>query len=177
MYILDLSKPQNIQEFTEKLIKNKIKIDVLVNNAGINLSSAGESGGRVLSTDILRKTLEVNLIGLADLTENLLTCINDGGHIVNISSGSGSITEFSGTNIPSYAISKTAVNMYTRTLANRLNGRHITVSSFDPGWVKTDMGGSYAPRSPEQPAEELYELATSKVESGYFWHRGKKRAW
>jgi NAD(P)-dependent dehydrogenase (short-subunit alcohol dehydrogenase family) len=67
--------------------------------------------------------------------------------------------------------------MYTRTLASRLKDRNITVSSFDPGWVKTDMGGKGALREPSEPAEELFELATSKVESGYFWHQGRKKAW
>jgi NAD(P)-dependent dehydrogenase (short-subunit alcohol dehydrogenase family) len=55
--------------------------------------------------------------------------------------------------------------------------RGITVSSLDPGWVRTDMGGSAAPRDPSQPADEIFKLATSKIDTGYFWHGGKKRSW
>jgi NAD(P)-dependent dehydrogenase (short-subunit alcohol dehydrogenase family) len=111
------------------------------------------------------------------LTERLLPYMNDGGHIVNMSSGSASLTQFVGAYVPSYKISKVAVNMYTRTLAARLADRKITLSSFNPGWVRTDMGGPGATRDPSQPARELYELATSDVETGYFWYRCRKMPW
>ncbi len=169
-YKLDVVSPKSIEKFVGQIGELKDKIDVLVNNAGVYPDR--EDGTMPIS--ILRKTLEVNLIGLADLCERLLPYINRGGHIINISSGAATITEFSGSYVPAYQISKAALNMYTRTLASRLAGKGITVSSFDPGWVKTDMGGKEAPRD---PAEEIYELATSKVDSGYFWRQGKKRSW
>lgn len=77
---------------------------------------------------------------------------------------------------PAYRISKTALNMYTRTLAVRLNGM-VTVSSVHPGWVKTDMGGSDADREPEEAAEDIFKLANSHVETGQFWFKGEKFPW
>lgn len=65
--------------------------------------------------------------------------------------------------------------MYLKTLADRL--KNITVSAFDPGWVKTDMGGPQAPREPEFPAKELYELVTRSHPTGNFWFAGRIRPW
>ena len=78
---------------------------------------------------------------------------------------------------PSYKISKAALNMYTRTLALRLKESDIIVSSVHPGWARTDMGGQDADISPEEAAEGIYGVATSKPETGQFWFRGKHLPW
>ncbi len=168
----DLSNPVSIKRFADIIEESKERIDVLINNAGVSLDKSS-----TVIIELLRKTLEVNLIGLIEFTEELIPFINNGGHIINLSSGLGSLSEATNSYAPSYRISKVAINMYTRTLASRLRDRNITVSSIDPGWVKTDMGGKGAVREPSEPAEEIFELATSKVESGYFWHQGKKKTW
>ena len=62
--------------------------------------------------------------------------------------------------------------MYTRQLAAQLQEKGILVSIVDPGWVKTDMGGPNAVREAEEPANEIYELATrANVPRGMFWQR------
>ena len=121
----------------------------------------------------------MNLFGLIDITEMLIDKINKGGHIINISSGLSVITEGQGAYAPAYRISKSGLNIYTIALANILKrkAKDITVSSVDPGWVKTDMGGPHAMRQAYEPAEEIYQLANSKVESGKFWSHGKIRSW
>ncbi len=78
---------------------------------------------------------------------------------------------------PDYKISKTALNMVTRILSVRLQNQDIIVSSVHPGWVKTDMGGSGADIEPEEAAEDIFKLATSRPESGQFWFRGEKFPW
>jgi NAD(P)-dependent dehydrogenase (short-subunit alcohol dehydrogenase family) len=173
MYRLDLAKAASISSFVQALRMRTIALDAVLNNAGIGLPADTEH----LSIEVLRETLEVNLIGLIALTEALLPIVLDGGHIINVSSALASLTQDAGTWSPAYRISKAGVNMYTRHLAEVLRKRHITVSSFDPGWVRTDMGSMSAPRDPSEPAEELFALATASVESGYFWRGGKKRAW
>ena len=168
----DLSNSINIKQFIGYIQNLKIEVDVLINNAAISIDSSSK-----LSIEALRKTLEVNLIGTIDLTEQLIPFINANGHIINLSSGLGSLTYATSESYPSYRITKVAINMYTRTLAARLAPKQITVSSVDPGWVKTDMGGLSAPRNVIEPASEIFELATSKIESGFFWHQMKKIAW
>jgi NAD(P)-dependent dehydrogenase (short-subunit alcohol dehydrogenase family) len=169
---VDISVSADIERFAKKLLDSSVKIDVLINNAGINIDNS-----KVISLTSLRKTLEVNLIGLIDLTERLIPAITKGGHIINLSSGLGSLTDTHDANYPAYRISKVAINMYTRTLAHRLEEERITVSSADPGWVKTDMGTEAAPKFPVEAASDLYSLATTKVEPGCFWKEGRRLEW
>ncbi len=170
---LDLSKPESISTCVEATKALGKKIDVLVNNAGI---WSGKEGDPIIYIDLLRKTLEVNLIGTLDLTEQLIPLINAGGHIINVSSSAGSLTSVYDAEYPDYKIAKAALNMATRTLAIRFKDT-ITVSSIHPGWVKTDMGGSDADREPEEAAEDIFKLANSHVETGQFWFKGEKFPW
>lgn len=173
---LDLSNPECIVGATRKITTKAPKIDILINNAGIGLDEVNEE----IDISILRKTLEVNLIGLIDFTERLLHNISKGGQVINTSSVMASLIADIGNDVldsPSYRISKTAVNMYTKTLASRLKKKGITVSSVHPGWVKTDMGGKDAPRKPEEAANQIFKLATTPHETGLFWYDNEKFSW
>ena len=113
---LDLSQPPSIKAATGKIVTKTPTISILINNAGVGLDEMNEE----IDMAILRKTLRVNLIGLIDFTEQLLPHIPKGGKIINTSSVMGSLTADIGDDVldcPSYRISKTAVNMYTKTLA------------------------------------------------------------
>lgn len=177
-FALDLGKPESIASCATAITNFGKRIDILVNNAGI-LADEEETS---VVVDKLRQTLEVNLIGTIDFTQRLLPIMQDGGHIVNISSTAGSlelvgkVSHFMG-HYPAYKISKAALNMYTRTLALELADRGITVSSVHPGWTKTDMGGEEADVTPQQAAQGIYDLAISRPESGGFWFDGKRLPW
>ncbi len=171
---LDYLKPESIPATITKIKETKTKIDVLINNAG----ALFDTDDTTVDISKLRKTLEVNLIGTIDFTERLLPQIQSGGQIINVGSMSAILNQpLDDMDAPAYRISKVAINMYTKHLAKRLGDRAITVSSIDPGWVKTDMGTKEAPRSPEEVAEEMFKLATTAHESGQFWRSGKKRSW
>jgi NAD(P)-dependent dehydrogenase (short-subunit alcohol dehydrogenase family) len=176
---LDLSSAKSIAA-CEKQIQRMIKsIDIHINNAGILLDENETS----VHPDTLRATLEVNLIGTIDLTERMIPLINSGGHIVNVSSSAGSLELTSKLkshnphHYPAYKISKTALNMYTVTLAQELKKKNITVSSVNPGWVKTDMGGPGGEFTPEQAAERIYALAIKPPATGGFWFGKKRLPW
>ncbi|MCA9375415.1 SDR family NAD(P)-dependent oxidoreductase, partial [Candidatus Dojkabacteria bacterium] len=171
-YQLDLSNSESIKAFVSQV--HSMPLDVLVNNAGIS----GGFSEKLLDPKILRKVLEVNLIGLADLTNRLIGNIKPEGRIINISSGMGAFSEdiMDGW-ITSYRISKAALNMYSRTLAANLKSKDIEVCSYEPGWVKTDMGGKSAPREVSQPAEEIWNLVAHGFENGVFYGPTGKREW
>ena len=90
--------------------------------------------------------------------------------IVNVSSGAGQLAEMDGGHT-AYRLSKTALNALTRTLAT--DEPKISVNSICPGWVRTDMGGSRAPRSVEEGADTAVWLATmdDPPTSGFFRNR------
>jgi NAD(P)-dependent dehydrogenase (short-subunit alcohol dehydrogenase family) len=170
-FILDLNNPKSIISCANLIKTQHPQIDALINCAGTSF----EPDVDFKDTTALRKNLEVNLIGTASLTENLLPIIKTPGQIVFVSSMMSSLTQFNKGDYPAYRISKTALNMYVKTLAYRL--KDITVSAFDPGWVKTDMGGPDAPRSPAVPAAELFSLINTPHSSGNFWYEGQIRSW
>lgn len=174
-YPLDLSQPESIKSCAEKITGLGKKIDILINNAGIMV----DEFSRGVEMNLLRKTMEVNLFGTIDFTERIIPILNDSAHILNTSSSAGSLARSQENDddfYPAYRISKTALNMYTRSLAVHLKGK-VTVSSFHPGWVKTDMGGQDAPMLPEEAAKYIFDLATSSVETGQFWYKGEKFVW
>ncbi len=119
----------------------------------------------------------MNVFGVINFVEQILPLVSDAGHIVNISSSSGSIGNTKHMNWPSYAISKAALNMYTRKLSFRLLDRNIIVSAIHPGHVKTDMGGDRGIIESEEAAQDIYSFAVSKVETGGFWYKGEKFPW
>lgn len=169
---LDVTDSNSIRKFREFVLGHTREIDVLVNSAGILIEK-----GEELSMDEFQRTLNVNIVGLVNVTEKLLPNVPTGGHIINISSGLGSIEGTINGFYPGYRVSKAGVNMYTRILAGRLSENGIIVSSIDPGWVKTDMGGEKAARTPEEAAADIFELAIAKIDSGNFWYKGRKKPW
>lgn len=177
---LDISSSTDIARAAQEIAEKAPSIDVLVNNAGVLLDS-DEDG---INMEKLRATFDVNLFGLIDLTERLVPRMHAGSHIINLDSGHGAMSiPIDDATSSAYRMSKAALNMYTRTAAFRLKEKGIIVSSIAPGWVKTAMGNSLATdaekpdRTPEDAAEDIYQLAISNPESGFFWEFGKKREW
>ncbi len=175
IFKLNLGDSKNIEECATNIIDLGKKIDILINNAAIVFDE--EMNAKEINIQKFRKTIEVNAIGPLDFTEHLISIINEGGHIVNISSRKGSL-ELSSKDVDDhgYRVSKTALNMITRILADRLQGK-ILVSSIHPGWVKTDMGGADAPMETKESAEDIFKFAESKPETGQFWFKQEKLPW
>lgn len=175
---LDLRDSDSVARAVNDIRARTQSIDILINNSGVLL----DEDETTLVPKLLRDTLEVNLLGTITFTEGLKDAISHGGHIVNISSTAGSLALADGSashyprHYPAYKISKTALNMYTRTLAVELEGR-VTVSSVHPGWVKTDIGGEEAEITPAESADGIYSLAVSQPETGQFWFKREKLPW
>ena len=165
---LDLSETKNIELLKKEIEENGIKIDILINNAGIgpdlNTNNPKET--------TFRQTFDVNVIGTTFLTESLIENINDKGKIINISSKMGSIELCEGIDSVAYRMSKTALNMYTKILSNRLSER-IKVASIHPGWVRTTIaeasitGGKL---STEESANGIFNFVISEFQTGMFWN-------
>jgi NAD(P)-dependent dehydrogenase (short-subunit alcohol dehydrogenase family) len=80
---------------------------------------------------------------------------------------------------PAYCVSKSMLNAVTRHLAYELKDKQITVNSACPGWVKTDMGGSAAPRSVKHGTETIVWLASEAEHhlTGKFFRDKKEIPW
>ena len=110
------------------------RFDQLVNNAGV-----GKAVPFAQTTEAdFDELMNVHLKGVFFLTQTLLPLINDGGRIVNISSG---LTRFSYAGMSAYASMKGAIEVLTRYLAVELGSRGIAVNTFAPGAIATDFNG------------------------------------
>ena len=170
---LNLEEGNSIIEFVKKI--EEFEFDYLINNAGILLEEWDNSN---IVFQQLERTFRVNLFGTIRLTELLLPKINKGGNIINITSDWGSFSEENFDEFqPHYKMSKAALNMYTKLLSERMKKNGVKVSSFDPGWVQTDMGSMEASRTPNDVAIEMINLMEQITETGKFWHKGQIRNW
>ena len=109
------------------------KIDVLINNAGLELiTPIAEEGDEV--EDTFRRIVDINVNGSFFVTREALGKIPDGGRIIFTASVWGKSAE---AGFSAYCASKHAVIGLMRTLAKELGPRNITVNAVCPGWVKT----------------------------------------
>lgn len=141
------------------------RLDVLVNNAGVFLDSkAGEfnpTSALTISPELILRTFEINTLSAYRMCQTFFPLMqkNGYGRVVNVSSGMGQLSEMEG-GWPAYRISKTALNAVTKLFAAETWNQDILVNSVCPGWVRTDMGGQSAQRSPEQGADTIVWAAT-----------------
>lgn len=161
-HALDVTDDASVATLRDWIAQRFGRVDVLINNAGILIDHYGTSI-LDLPLDALRTTLETNLFGMIRVTQALMPLMRTSraGRVVNLSSGMGQLAEME-PGAPAYRISKTAVNAFTRILAGEAaaSGSSIKVNAACPGWVRTDLGGAQAPRSPEEGIDTVVWLAT-----------------
>lgn len=171
---LDVSDGESVAACARRLSEAGTDIDVLVNNAGVYPTEGVFS----VSEEAFRGALEINSVG------PFLTCkafvpgmVERGyGRVVNVSSGGGSFGE--GLGPAAYAVSKAALNALTVKVSGAVRG-DVKANAMCPGWVRTDMGGAGAARSPEEAADSLVWLATLPADgpNGGFFRDRKPIPW
>lgn len=137
---LDTAKSEAFPAFAEN-VKSALnetfgaeKFDFLVNNAGVGLQKSFME-----TTEAeFDKMVDIHLKGVFFLTQKLLPLMNDGGRIINISSG---LARFSFPGASAYASAKGGVEVLTRYMAKELGERRIAVNVVAPGAIETDFGG------------------------------------
>lgn len=110
------------------------KIDFLVNNAGIGLHKPFAE----TTEDEFDNIVNIHFKGVFFLTQKLLNVINDGGRIINISSG---LARFSMVGTSIYGAAKGAIETLSRYMAKELGPRGIAVNVVAPGAIATDFSG------------------------------------
>lgn len=118
------------------------RFDYLVNNAGISHHKAFTQ----TTEQELDALYNVHFKGVFFLTQQLLPLINDGGRIVNISSG---LTRIIMPGSGAYASMKGAIEVMTRYLALELGPRRIAVNVVAPGTIATDFSGGMVRDNPD----------------------------
>jgi len=179
---IDVTKQDSVTAAAQAIEKQYGRLDILMNNAGINVRGDGLPGSCDL--EAVKSVLDTNLVGALRVAQAMLPLLHKspGGRIVNVSSGLGSLTLNSDpawsaydVKLIGYCASKAALNMLTVHLAYELRGTRIKVNSADPGYTKTDLNDNQGPQPVEVGAIEATRLALlddSGPTGGYFTKDG-----
>jgi NAD(P)-dependent dehydrogenase (short-subunit alcohol dehydrogenase family) len=151
---LDVDQPETFDAFARDL---DTPVDVLVNNAGVADRDASIGS---LTSGVFERVFRTNVFGPALLTKALLPRLRHGRRkvVVNVSSGLGSLALGMGGFSYAYCASKSALNMLTVLMHKELAADGFTVVSLDPGWNRTDMGGTSAPLDPVDTVRSMVTI-------------------
>jgi NAD(P)-dependent dehydrogenase (short-subunit alcohol dehydrogenase family) len=137
---LDVGKSSSFKTFADQLraaLKEhwqRDRFDYLVNNAGVGVHASFAETTEAQFDELVN----IHFKGAFFLTQTLLPLINDGGRILNISSG---LARFALPGYAAYAAMKGAIEVLTRYQAKELGSRGIAVNTLAPGAIETDFGG------------------------------------
>ena len=153
------------------------QIDVLINNAGITNNSPWETE----PFEIMRAQFEVNALAPIDVTRRLLPFLAPNAKIVMISSRLGSIANTTAA-IPDlgYRMSKAALNIAGKLIAESLKPKGITVMMIHPGYVKTEMNFGDGDIDAATSAKGVIALVdrVGIAETATYWHvNGERLPW
>ena len=179
---LDLDQPDSFGAVAEQIAGMLPALDVLLHNAGTNPVTASTRKLGELQAEAVTAVIAANAVGPLLLTQALLPLLQKGQNrrVVMVSSQTGSMDWVSSGGGYAYRMSKSAMNMASRTLAMELQPQDISVMTLHPGWVQTDMGGPNASITAQESARGVRDLVASldmsRTGSFYNWN-GTVHAW
>ena len=156
----DVTEDDDIDALVAETVDKFETIDILVNNAGVMLLEPLESADR----DNLRQMIEVNLLGLMNLTHAALPTMQaqDSGHIVNISSTAG---RQAGAKSSGYNATKFGVNAFTEAVRQEVTTDGIRTTIIEPGAVDTELQEHIPDEEIKQQIEEGMIESMTPLES------------
>ena len=174
---LDVTHQETIDKLTGFLEPRSL--DVVINNAG-TLLRAGAPGD--FDYRKMLQSFEVNALGPLRVVEATLPALRRGENprIVNVTSKMGSMADNNSGGSYAYRMSKAALNMATRSLAQDLSHEDVIAFVVHPGWVQTRMGGPSALIDAETSVSNMLELIDNATEEhcGRFWEwNGNEIPW
>lgn len=133
----NLAQPGSAEILAKEILEKYGRIDIIVNNAGANLSPSG--GFSVLSDEHWNNDWQLNFMSAVRINKVLLPMMiqQKNGVIINISTGAAKQPIWEMT--MSYSSSKAALNAYSKALANEVAAKGIRVNVVSPGLVKTPL--------------------------------------
>lgn len=176
---LDSGDGGSINELARELALVTPTLDAVIANAGVLVR--GERFGEISEAD-LKQSFRVNALGPVLLTQALTPLLARGKRprIVYLSSVLGSIASRDSFYVPSYCISKAALNMAMRVLSFALKEHGIIACTLHPGWVRTDMGGDKAPLDAVAAVRDLlavFDTLGDDHHGRFYAHDGSELPW
>lgn len=161
---MDVTDEASMQQGIETIVQTDGRIDVLINNAGYGFFGAIEN----VPMEEARRQLEVNVFGLARLTQLVLPYMRKQGEgrIVNTSSIAGKMVFYMG---GWYNVTKYSVEAFSDALRMEVKPFGIDVVMIEPGAIKTDWGVIAARHLKESSAGTAYEEAGTRWANSMDW--------
>lgn len=175
---LDLAETGGDEAFLAAVREVTDRVDVLICNAGIMIGVDTLDEQSVADWNAV---LTVNLTGAFRTVRALLPLLqaSDSARLITLHGGLGNVSSgMEGGGCVAYRVSKAGVAALTMTVSQEDNG--ILACGYDPGWVRTDLGGEDAPRAPEECGDELAELSARMLEeklTGVLVQQRETAAW
>lgn len=172
---IDVSDENSIRYASEQAGARFDGLDVIINSAAILLGR--DQKLEQLDAEQLEQSFQTNLYGPILVLKHFLPLLRKGEQqaVINISSEAGSSAGAYGGDY-SYALSKSALNMFSAQLRAELGPQGILVHAVHPGWIQTDMGGEQAPGDADASASGILDLVERRTaaEDGALFidHRG-----
>ncbi|VFV41761.1 carbonyl reductase [Lynx pardinus] len=164
-HLLDIDDLQSIRALRDFLRKEYGGLDVLVNNAGIAFKTNDPTPFHIQA----EVTMKTNFFGTRDVCTELLPLMKPQGRVVNVSSivslrslkncSPGLQQKFRSETITEEELVELMNRIHARKLSEQRRGDKILLNACCPGWVRTDMAGPRATKSPEEGAETPVYLA------------------
>ena len=173
---VDVTGGDSLRRLAARL--DDVRIDVLVNNAGVMRETDFEQVEQQL--DDYRLQFEVNALAPLRVTSALLDRLSDDARVVIVSSRMGSLADNTSGSHYGYRISKAAANMAGVTMAHELKEKGIAVGLLHPGYVRTGMTGNTGDIDPADAARGLIrriDELTLKNAGGFRHANGEELPW
>jgi len=159
---LDVAKPDTWPAFMQEVVKvlkqhwNTDKFDFLINNAGIGSTLPIAQ----VTPEVFDNLMNIHFKSVVFITQQSLPLLNDGGRLINISTGT---TRFCIPGNAIYASCKSAIETFTRYLAKEVGERGITANVVAPGGIETDFNGAAIRNNPQLKAYLSSQTALGRV--------------
>ena len=163
---IDVTQLQAIETLAKAV--NGRAINILINCAGFLSDETLDD----LNFDRIQHQWEINTLGPLRVTEALLPQLKAGAKIAMITSRMGSIADNTSGSRYGYRMSKAALNAASKSLAEDLKPKGVSVAILHPGLVATKMIGFHGDVTPEIAAERLMQRIEelNLDNTGTFWH-------
>ncbi|WP_034671731.1 SDR family oxidoreductase [Epilithonimonas caeni] len=160
----DLTRADSAGRIAKEVLEKYGKIDIVVNNAGANLSPGG--GFNTLKDEDWSKDWELNFMSVVRMNKALLPAMLEQkeGVIINISTGAAKQPIWEMT--MSYSSAKAALNAYSKALANEVGPKGIRVNTVSPGVVRTPLMNDFIENIAQRSGttfEESFQSIVDKV--------------
>lgn len=181
----DITDYQELKNIKDKLKFDKIKIDIILNNAAVYLERDLDKNTLLsMNLDIIKTSMDTNFLAPLQIIRLFIQDMLNKkcGKIINITSLWSTYNLINEVNdfgkSGAYRLSKQSLNYLTLLISEELkNEENIEIVAICPGWIRTDMGGKEAIKTVAEAASDILWIINNNKKSGVLYAGNELHAW